>query len=725
MSRRFLSPVLFFAPFVSSLPLAAFSITATAQQAPQEKSPQIQQVEVKGPSLLQLRRDDALGRIVVGREDLQRYGDTTLSGALKRQPGLSVSGNEIRMRGLGAGYTQILIDGEPAPSGFAIDTLSPDLIERIEIQRSAQADASAQAVAGSINIVMRKASGPARRSLKLSADHSIAGTSPAATLQWTRSSGAVSYGLAATLNESRSRETPTINERTSDADGTALRRFAEQDDNRTRKLSLAPRADIKLGGGDTLAWQGLVDLSHLDSRGAQLEATLQGPPTASPDARWQGLFDTWLLKSDLSWSHRFDASRSRLTLKTGIEANGRDGDYHFHGIDAAGTSWLNRAVASGAFERRASTSGKYVAPLAAGHDIAIGWDAAATRRGETRVQRDTGPGGAGSTPFYTLDQDYSATVGRLALFAQDEWALGERLQAYLGLRWEGLNTATRGRDFAGASTSSRVWSPVAQLVWKLPQSTRDQLRVSLARTYKAPQPRDLVPRRYTVNNDNGPSSPDYQGNPLLRPELAWGLDAALESYFSRDAMASVSVYGRRIHDVMLLQLWKESGTWVSMPANVGGATVYGVEFDTSAPLAVSAPGWPAFDVRANIARNWSHVDGISGPDNRLADQAPLTANLGLDMRMPGGVSAGANFHMVGGWDARTAQSLTQVTGVLRELEAYASWQTRRGSWRLAVSDVLHPTGHYGRVYDDGTSASERLFSSPHHIAVRLQYEAPI
>jgi outer membrane receptor for ferrienterochelin and colicin len=141
---------------------------------------------------------------VVGREELQRYGDSSLSGALKRQPGLSIAASgEIRLRGLGAGYIQILIDGEPAPSGFAIDTLSPDLVERIEIQRSAQADASAQAVAGSINIVMRKSAGPARRSLKLGAERQAGATSPAATLQWTGRGSIASYGLNATLNDTR------------------------------------------------------------------------------------------------------------------------------------------------------------------------------------------------------------------------------------------------------------------------------------------------------------------------------------------------------------------------------------------------------------------------------------------------------------------------------------------------------------------------------------------
>ncbi|UUZ56512.1 TonB-dependent receptor [Massilia sp. H-1] len=34
---------------------------------------------------------------------------------------------------------------------------------------------------------------------------------------------------------------------------------------------------------------------------------------------------------------------------------------------------------------------------------------------------------------------------RMALFAQDEWAVTARLQAYLGLRWEGLRTSISGR----------------------------------------------------------------------------------------------------------------------------------------------------------------------------------------------------------------------------------------------------------------------------------------
>jgi outer membrane receptor for ferrienterochelin and colicins len=700
---------------------------ARAQQAPE---PAMQRVEVKGPGAQQLRRNDSIGRIVVGREELEKYGDTTLSDTLKRQPGISVSGGAIRMRGLGAGYTQILVDGDPAPGGFAIDTLSPDLIERIEILRSASADTSAQAVAGTINIVMRKAragAGNSARSLKLTAEQAQRRASPAATLQWSGRGGSTSYALAATVSQARRHDDVVIDERTESAAGGALRRFDERDDSRLTRLSLAPRLERKDAGGDTLALSGLFDVARSRSMSHQLETTLQGQPTASPDATGRAAYDTWLAKSDLVWSRRL--GDGRLSLKAGLEANRRPGDYLFRGIDAGGDPWFERDVMSSANERRAAISGKYVTPLGQGHDIALGWDAALTRRGETRLQQDRAPGDA---PYYTLDQDYSANVRRLALFAQDEWQLRPGLQAYLGLRWEGLDTRTAGRDFDGRAVRASVLSPIGQLVWKLPGRPRDQLRLALARTYKAPQPRDLVPRRYTVNNDNGPANPDFEGNPSLRPELAWGLDAALESSLGSDpageGMASVSVYARRIRDVVLQRLYQDGASWVSMPSNNGGASVRGIEADLRLPLPAAGPRWPALELRANLGRNWSRVDALPGPDNRLAAQAPFTLNLGADARFAGNahkLAAGINLHVVGTNTARVAPALSMVSGMVRELEAYAAWSGAGAQWRLTLPDVLRRTRHDGQTYRDGALIEERAVSTARRAAVRLQVETPM
>jgi hypothetical protein len=66
-------------------------------------------------------------------------------------------------------------------------------------------------------------------------------------------------------------------------------------------------------------------------------------------------------------------------------------------------------------------------------------------------------------------------------------------------------------------------------------------RLALARTCKAPQPRPgAAPLHGERRQRSG--QPGVEGNPDLRPELAWDLDTALESCFARDAMASVPVY---------------------------------------------------------------------------------------------------------------------------------------------------------------------------------------
>ena len=59
------------------------------------------------------------------------------------------------MRGLGSGYTQILIDGERVRAGFSMDSLAPEQIERIEILRAPTAETGARAIAGTINIITR------------------------------------------------------------------------------------------------------------------------------------------------------------------------------------------------------------------------------------------------------------------------------------------------------------------------------------------------------------------------------------------------------------------------------------------------------------------------------------------------------------------------------------------------------------------------------------------
>ncbi|HKW83351.1 MAG TPA: TonB-dependent receptor plug domain-containing protein, partial [Burkholderiaceae bacterium] len=137
---------------------AASPASAASAAAPTE----LEQVRITGsrPGDVEERRQSTAAKIVIGREEIERFGDSSVGELMKRLPGVTMQGRpgrggNIRMRGLGSGYTQILLDGQRVPPGFSLDSLTPEQIERIEILRAPTAETGARAIAGTINIVTR------------------------------------------------------------------------------------------------------------------------------------------------------------------------------------------------------------------------------------------------------------------------------------------------------------------------------------------------------------------------------------------------------------------------------------------------------------------------------------------------------------------------------------------------------------------------------------------
>ncbi len=176
-----------------------------AETAPAAGEQKMQKVEVRAqcrelrPAPRRHRHQD---RRRPGRD--RQYGDTNVADVLKRVPGITVSSPngrnaEIRMRGLGAGYTQILINGERAPNGFTLDSLSPDVIERIEVLRAASAEFSTQSVAGTVNIVLKKTARSGQREFKLGARTGSGFSGPTANIQLSDKLGKMSYSIAGSV----------------------------------------------------------------------------------------------------------------------------------------------------------------------------------------------------------------------------------------------------------------------------------------------------------------------------------------------------------------------------------------------------------------------------------------------------------------------------------------------------------------------------------------------
>ena len=86
----------------------------------------------------------------------------------------------------------------------------------------------------------------------------------------------------------------------------------------------------------------------------------------------------------------------------------------------------------------------------------------------------------------------------------------------------------------------------------------------------------------------------------------------------------------------------------------------------------------------------SRVEGIPGPDNRLAEQPGGTLNLGADYRLRGlPLTVGGNLNHTPGYDIRIDSNRWAVQPDKTVVDAYALWVVRPElQWRLSLGNAL-------------------------------------
>jgi hypothetical protein len=88
-----------------------------------------------------------------------------------------------------------------------------------------------------------------------------------------------------------------------------------------------------------------------------------------------------------------------------------------------------------------------------------------------------------------------------------------------------------------------------------------------------------------------------------------------------------------------------------------------------------------------VNRNWSTVDFVPGPDNRLDQQVPMTANLGLDWKT-GQLTTGGSFTFRQGGPVRLSTRQTAVSMVRHDMELYGLWKfDDRNQLRVVVNNL--------------------------------------
>ncbi|MFZ6693570.1 TonB-dependent receptor plug domain-containing protein [Undibacterium sp. SXout20W] len=696
------------------------------------QSESVQSVEVTAANHNdKIRQADPTILSVYGREELARYGDTLMSDVLKRLPGVTISENKnraivISLRGLGAGYTQVLVNGEVMPDGFAIDSIAPDAIDHIDVMRVAGADTCAQSIAGSINIVLKKKTSETQTEVKLRFGEQQGGWNPGMTVGTSGKTASLGYNLSAVVDRSVSDSTEQVNESLTQKaplqsglpDTLLSSRQLQQITHVQREaFTLTPHLNWQRTPDMSLSWQGFLNQVYVHQLKRESENTFVGSTTDFPenDSVWNAHFTT--LRNSLTWESAFDDG-AKLSVTGGWNFFRRVSFFRFHGNDQTDQLLQTREVSAEAHENEIRLNGKYLAPAIEDHHFSLGWESNTSQRHEQRIEIDQDPQGSA---ILNTNQLYDASMSKLAFYAQDEWRLSPSWLMYLGLRWEHVVIQGTASDGSVLTHTDSVFSPILQTVWKL--DGQRQWRFAVNRTLKAPTLVSLIPRIIRIDNDNGPLNPDQQGNPALRPEKSWGMDIAYERFNADGALVSASAYVRKIDDVTVSLLSQQQNGWLVMPANNGNAVVMGLELETKFSLSSLSADLPNINVHANLNRNWSRVQSVPGPDNVMADQVKLSGNLSLDYQLRHGWTIGGNFSLQTKGVQRASSYLSSYQSPQRLLDLYSVWQVNpTAQLRLSISNILHQNGRESETYQDAQIHVAQELTKPTQPSWRILWE---
>ena len=663
-------------------PLGVFaqdvSVGSPAESSGSGQTSVIQRVEIVArQGSTELRRAASFAKQIYGREELDRYGDTNALDVMRRLPGVNVDSGGPRMRGLGAGYTQILINGDPAPPGFNLDQLSPSQIERIEVIKASTAEQSAQAVAGSINVVLKEASRRSLRNLRLGLGTGKDRPLGNVNYSISESVGPFNMSLPISLFEWNRQVRNMVDRKMEGADGQPA--VSEQLGTATSwgwGYNFAPRFNFKVSDEQTIALATFFQKGYWNYRTDYINRAVSGNPVFDDDAIQGGYWEN--RRANLTWINRFSQDQ-RIEIKAGVQQS--RSAFDLRNLRAGATQLQTAGINQ---DDAITQAGKYSQLLGSAHTLTAGWDLENRDRQEMRTTSN----GAGQALLPRFEgQPFLAQMRRQAIYIQDEWEISPQWQLNLGLRNERIASESSNASLPVLNVSS-VLSPLAHVTYKFDPKSRDMVRASLTRSYKAPGLSALLSRPVingayaNTNQTNTYLSPDRIGNPTLSPELATGLDIAYENYLNNDGIFSVGIFHRNLTNVVrnLTELrnvsWATAPRWITQPQNFSDAVTSGLEFELRGRASDLMPqllgNAKALNLRTSLSFYRSSIAALPGPDNRLDGQQPWSASLGFDQRISGlPLSVGGNLSITPGYDTRQTAEQFLKRSTIKGIDLFA------------------------------------------------------
>lgn len=535
----------------------------------------------------QKQKDDdisAVPKTVITRDEMLQYGDQSVMDALRRAAGFQLptpgqgprggsGASGMRFRG-GAGPT-FLINGEPVQGGprggmSIIDTITPEMIERIEIVKQpsvAQASVASSAV---INIILKepldnRISGSVKVGYGLRNSNQQESENKQINIQADGRDNAWSYSVSANqmwIDNTSLTKTETA---------TGIREQARTV-NRTMQM-FAPRLQYDLDDQQKLSAELFYRNIKMDGYSAN---------QTQDDKNDSIRLNTRYERKDKDLSDKIKLSVERQT-ETQLTHSPQNTIYTDETINEYGLAYDG------------------MRKLDPDRQIKFGADLRSNN----------------------LDSNVSESLDeqRYALYAEGSWHFTDRQTITLGARQEWLNRSGL------VDYQDQHLSPV--LAYRFDLTEQWSIQTNLSQAFNTPKTERLI-SNVTVSTDSDAGSlnnPDRGGNPNLKPEKTRAAESTL-AYDSANGGMSLTAYHREIKDYIEKVIALEGSRYVERPQNQNEATTYGVELSGRYALKQTDAGH-SFMLNGQVSTIRAKVEDEQHNQRLVSDVAPYNASAGL------------------------------------------------------------------------------------------------
>jgi len=657
------------------------------------------------------RNEEAEPVLVYDEEYFQRFEPLTAGDALKRVPSVTflsdvIESDGARLRGLDPGYTQILINGEKVPGSntdrsFFLDRIPAELVKQVEIIRSSSARRTGDAVAGTLNIVLRDAftldGGYVRGGGLLFDDGEV---KPSAGVFYGGQLGPGRILLGANV-QGRYNPKKKTSLRFGDSPENNPDFVTEEFDNREDQSDTRDGTDYAANAaygidGETTDFE--ISGNYVRTDRTETERSFEyDDPTAISGSVGNGgnlLTDNSNINDidqenySVAGKLSHEWSLGKTTLKAGYarftdKQDETELEIDFEEDEPAFEGTLTRR---GITDEELSFGLDHEFPLTEDIKFVVGgfYQAKDRRTNITEAEQeaDLPASTHGWDQFSDTPEDLAgefeeaeATPGGLSKIEEDRkdvFALIESengpIKWEAGVRWENtdveINDATVDASIARTKLSYDVLLPSASLKW---DTGAGRITASVARTMRRPRFDYIQPA--LLEGELGDN--DLLGNPLIRPETAWGGDLGYEHRVGNTGVIGVNVFYREVKDLVELVNTGEEGsegegTFVLQPQNVGDGKVWGIEFDASTSL--SFLGLPDTGLFGNLSLIDSEIEDFAG-ERRFNGQSKYVYNFGFIQNLRDfGAAFGATYRKQGkAFDRTVAEEVTTTYGADLEI----------------------------------------------------------